>query len=77
MQTGSLTTCKISMKWQAKTDLYNPSNLRLLWCFPDTFITDPYSCLPAGIVEFKCPYSKRELPLIDAYLDPKFYCFLQ
>ena len=43
---------------------------------PDAFVTDPHSCLPDGIAEFKCPYSKREMTPIDACQDPKFYCFL-
>ena len=32
-----------------------------LGAFPDTFIIDPHYCLFVGIVEFKCPYSNKEL----------------
>ena len=71
----SLMACKVS--WQAKTDykkcgfIIHPT-LGWLGASPDAFVTDPHSCLPDGIAEFKCPYSKREMTPIDACQDPKF-----
>ena len=45
--------------------IIHPS-LGWLGASPDVFVTDPHSCLPDGIGEFKCPYSKREMTPIDA-----------
>ena len=41
---------------------------------PDARVTDPYSDLPEGIAEFKCPFSKKDLTPIEACEDPSFYC---
>ena len=41
---------------------------------PDARVTDLYSDLPEGIAEFKCPFSKKDLTLIEACEDPSFYC---
>ena len=41
---------------------------------PDARVTDPHCELTEGIAEFKCPYSKREVSLLEACSDSKFYC---
>ena len=43
---------------------------------PDAFVTDPSekNMIYNGIVEFKCPFSKKNISPIDACSDPGFYC---
>ncbi len=41
---------------------------------PDAFVTDPSVLLQQGIAEFKCPFSKKEIPPLEACKDPSFYC---
>ena len=41
---------------------------------PDARVRDPHSDFPDGIVEFKCPYAKREMTPCEACQDPNFYC---
>ena len=40
---------------------------------PDAYVSDPSSSLCQGIVEFKCPYSKRDEDPLIACDDPNFY----
>ena len=50
------------------------TNAGWLGASPDAFVSDPTHTLSNGIVEFKCPYTKRnEHPLV-ACDDPNFYC---
>lgn len=39
-------------------------------------MSDPDSKEPHGIIEVKCPYSKREMKPEEACEDPKFFCKL-
>ena len=43
---------------------------------PDGIVRDPTSEQPCGIIEIKCPYSKREMTPQEACIDPSFYCKL-
>ena len=40
----------------------------------DARVTNPHCELTEGIAEFKCPYSKREVSLLEACSVSKFYC---
>lgn len=33
---------------------------------PDAFVTDPSVLMPHGIAEFKCPFSKKDIPPLEA-----------
>jgi len=44
---------------------------------PDGRVTDPSSAQPNGILEIKCPYSKRTLTPNQACDDPSFYCKIE
>lgn len=41
---------------------------------PDGFVCDPSSHEPCGILEVKCPDSKRDITAEEACNDPDFYC---
>ena len=41
---------------------------------PDAHVTDPHCELMEGIAEFECPYSKREVSLLEACSYSKFCC---
>ena len=44
---------------------------------PGAFVDDPTSLLSCGIVEFKCPFSKKDVSPTDACSDPNFCCEIQ
>ena len=41
---------------------------------PDAVVTDPSVELQHGIAEFKCPYTKKDIPPDEACTDTNFYC---
>ena len=43
---------------------------------PDGRVMDPTSEEPNGVIEIKCPYSKREMSPEEACNDTNFYCHL-
>ena len=46
-------------------------------CIPDGFVKDTTYEFPDGLLEIKCPYSKREETPEEACLDLNFYCKLE
>ena len=45
--------------------------------FPDGQVYDPSSNNPNGLLEIKCPYTKRALTPQEACEDPSFYCTIE
>ena len=41
---------------------------------PDGRVTDLTANKPLGLIEVKCPYTKREMTPMEACKDPNFYC---
>ena len=41
---------------------------------PDGRVTDLAANKPLGLIEVKCPYTKREMTPMEACKDPNFYC---
>ena len=54
--------------------LYHPPHKGWLGASPDGHVTDESAELPHGIVEIKCPYSKREMMPEEVCGDSLFRC---